>query len=126
MEKKYLWQKFLLNQTDYENVRLRIYHVGRSVLKLEKYGVERNLFDGKNGFVRRLSLSQLDDEIDGEGDWEKFARECSSLNRLIIGVENLYENNSISYDYRICTMKAYAKRLADNGIPFALVMMAED
>lgn len=125
-DKKYLRQKFLLNQTDYEDVRLRIYHVSQSVLKVEQYGVGRNLFDGKNGFVRRIFLSQMDNEIDSADDWNKFSKKCSSLSRLIVCIENLHEKNPISYDYRICTLKAYAKRFMDSGISFVLVMMNDD
>ena len=123
MVKKYLYQKFLLNQTEYENVKLRIYGVSEAVLKVEEYGVETNLFDGKNGVVRRISISRMDNEIDSEQDWAKFSQQCSSLDRLIICVENLYKNNPISYDYRICTMKAYAKRLTDSGIRFVFVIV---
>ena len=118
-----MYQKFLLNKTEYENVKLRIYGVSEAVLKVEEYGVETNLFDGKNGVVRRISISRMDNEIDSEQDWAKFSQQCSSLDRLIICVENLYKNNPISYDYRICTMKAYAKRLTDSGIRFVFVIV---
>ena len=118
--KKYIYQKFLLH-CEYDHVDLDGY--ARYDGKLEyvpKYGEGYCLFDVGKSIIRQISISDLDNKIDTDEDWNEFILSLRKIDTLVIrGTEVQYEN-PIMNNYRKATIMAYLKRLADAKIRVVL------
>ncbi len=108
--KKYVYQKFLLN-CNYEDVNLDNYeHSKRNLELIPEYGQDYCLFDVGNEVVRKIKLTQLDDIIDTEEDWEVFIESLNNIDVLILLETDKEYGNIIIQNYRLATFKAYLKR----------------
>lgn len=90
---------------------------------LQEFGVSWNLLDQlAPAFVREVTIRRLDQLIDTEEDWETFLADAGRLDLLVIDITGGVETgNPILRDYGLATVKAYAARLADAGVNYAIV-----
>lgn len=121
--RKYAWQKFLLNFTRYEGRALDVQCRSDGPSGLQEFGVSWNLLDQlAPAFVREVTIRRLDQLIDTEEDWEAFLADAGRLDLLVIDITGGVETgNPILRDYGLATVKAYAARLADAGVNYAIV-----
>ena len=119
--KKYIYQKFLLH-CEYDHMDLNGYaRYDGNLDCVPKYGEGYCLFDVGKPIIRQISISDLDNKIDTDEDWNEFILSLREIDTLVIrGTEVQYEN-PIMNKYRKVTIMAYLKRLADAKIRVVLV-----
>ena len=88
----------------------------------EKYkdGQDYCLFDVGNEVVRKIKLTQLDDIVDTEEDWDIFIKSINNIDVLILLESDKDYGNTIIQDYRLATFKAYLKRLEKVNVKIEL------
>lgn len=119
--KKYIYQKFLLN-CEYETISIEDFLFDGNVSYIQYLGTSYNLLDVNVPFIRKIEISNIDDIIDEQEDWDEFLSYCKDLDCLVMVLRKCDEENPIISAYREATLKAYIFRLQVAGIK---VMVAE-
>lgn len=113
--KKYIYQKFLLN-CEYETISIEDFLFDGNVSHIQYLGTAYNLLDVNVPFIRKIEVSNIDDIIDEQEDWDEFLSYCKDLDCLIIMIKKYDIDNPIILAYREATLKAYVFRLQMAGI----------
>ncbi|MCF0232034.1 MAG: hypothetical protein HUJ63_07180 [Enterococcus sp.] len=108
--KKYIYQKFLLH-TDYDDFDIEsVPKYTKSLEEILEFPHKPCLFD-QDKVIRKLDFYKLDTLIDTIEDWNKFIKEASALDELILYCNNNIVENPIIRDYRSATINAYLNLL---------------
>ncbi len=119
--KNYIRQKYLFLTPDFDQEQ--IVAVKTSLDMIQQWGVERNLFDCGAPLIRRIMVSEMDDLIDTEEEWERFVVEAQKVDLLYIETPKAPQNRIVRA-YRLTTLKSYSRRLRDAGVRFQFVCAA--
>lgn len=119
--KNYIRQKYLFLTPDFDQEQ--IVAVKTSLDMIQQWGVERNLFDCGAPLIRRIMVSEMDDLIDTEEEWERFVVEAQKVDLLYIETPEAPQNRIVRA-YRLTTLKSYSRRLRDAGVRFQFVCAA--
>ena len=117
---KYVYQKFLLN-CDYENVKITdcSYYKG-DIGNLLDYRCDYCLFDIGKNMIRKLSITDIDEQVDTEDDWNRLLDALKGLDVLVLYDYDIDSSNPIIKNYREATLKAYLCRLEEDNIKICL------
>ena len=113
--RKYIYQKFLLN-CEYETINVEDFLFDGNVSQIQYIGTSYNLLDINVSFVRKIEISNIDDIIDEQEDWDEFLSHCKDLDCLVIVIKKYDIDNPVLSAYREATLKAYIFRLQVAGI----------
>lgn len=113
--RKYIYQKFLLN-CEYETINVEDFLFDGNVSQIQYLGTSYNLLDINVSFVRKIEISNIDDIIDEQEDWDEFLSHCKDLDCLVIVIKKYDIDNPVLSAYREATLKAYIFRLQVAGI----------
>lgn len=113
---KYIYQKFLLN-CDYEDVQISDFpHYEESIENVLDYRCDYCLFDLGKAVVRKLSVAEIDEQIDSEENWTFLLHTLRGLDVLVLYDYDIDSANPIISSYREATLKAYLYRFKENNI----------
>lgn len=117
---KYVYQKFLLN-CDYEDTEISDFpYYDGDLNKVLDYRCDYCLFDVGQLLVRKISVSDIDNQIDTEEDWNQLLKMLKEFELIVLYDCNINSSNPIMLNYREVTMKAYLYRLRENGISISV------
>lgn len=116
MTKQYMHQEFLL-YCPYSEITIEDYVYNGNPYLFSYRDQSYNLFDFQNGIIRRgISLSELDEIIDTEDDFNRFVKEIKWIDELIIIDDRPIFTNCILKNYSQNTLKAYLYRINCTGM----------
>lgn len=89
--------------------------------------VAKDLFDfGPNGYIRKISLSALDRDMDSVGDWHAFTEQVKDLDQILLVDDRTQTDNPIVKDFDAFTKQRYLAALASRGIRATIVKSSAD
>lgn len=113
---KYVYQKFLLH-CDYEGTEISDFpYFKGDINSVLDYHCDYCLFDIGRPIVRKISVANIDNQIDTEEDWNQLLILLKNFEIIVLYDYNINSSNPIIQRYREVTMKAYLYRLRENGI----------
>lgn len=117
---KYIYQKFLLN-CNYEDININDFPVFEGDVKcILDYRCDYCLFDINKTLIRKISIADIDEQVDTEEDWNQLLK-CLKEFEVIVLYDYLVNSaNPIIQSYRESTLKAYLYRFQKNEIKICL------
>lgn len=112
---KYIYQKFLLN-CEYENIEMSEVPIyGGNKQELLDYHCDYCIFDFGKDAIRRINITDLDEKIDSEEDWDALLGSLNDINSIVLCGSDTEYSNPIIENYRKATVKAYIYRLLQSN-----------
>lgn len=114
----FLWakrtgEKFNINTSEIPSEKLE---------RIRDVGTPKDLFDfTSEGYIRKISLSKLDRDIDDEKDWKSLISKLEEIDNLYLVDDRIISNNPIIERYDKETKTNYAMALNNNGIKYTIV-----
>lgn len=117
---KYVYQKFLL-KCDYEDIKIADFpHYEGNLESVLDYRCDYCLFDVGKTLIRKISVSDIDNQVDTEDDWNQLMKGLKEFEVIVIYDYILDSANPIIQSYREATLKAYLYRLVENNMQVCL------
>lgn len=113
---KYVYQKFLLN-CNYEDINIKDFPTfAGNVKDLQDYHCDYCLFDVGRTLTRKISVVDIDEQVDTEEDWNQLIKVLKGFEVIVLYDYVIDSSNPIIQSYRDVTLRAYLYRLRENGI----------
>ncbi len=113
---KYVYQKFLLN-CNYDDISINDFPTFEGDVKcVQDYRCDYCLFDVGKTTTRKISVSDIDEQVDTEEDWNQLIKVLKDFEVIVLYDYAINSANPIIQNYRDVTLRAYLYRLKENEV----------
>lgn len=119
-------QDFLWTNNDSNRILLKISEISSNGLdNIQSYDEPQNLFDFTSaGYIRKISISKIDRDIDDEKDWKKLISQVKYVDKLLIIDDRIIVDNPIVKKYDESTKINFMKAFSRDGIKCSIVKVS--
>ncbi len=119
-------QDFLWTNNDSNRILLKISEISSNGLdNIQSYDEPQNLFDFTSaGYIRKISISKIDRDIDDEKDWKKLISQVKYVDKLLIIDDRIIVDNPIVKKYDESTKINLMKAFSRDGIKCSIVKVS--
>ena len=119
-------QDFLWTNNDSHRILLKISKISSNGLdNIQSYDEPQNLFDFTSaGYIRNISISKIDRDIDDEKDWKKLISQVKYVDKLLIIDDRIIVDNPIVKKYDESTKINFMKAFSRDGIKCSIVKVS--
>lgn len=119
-------QDFLWTNNDSHRILLKISKISSNGLdNIQSYDEPQNLFDFTSaGYIRKISISKIDRDIDDEKDWKKLISQVKYVDKLLIIDDRIIVDNPIVKKYDESTKINFMKAFSRDGIKCSIVKVS--
>lgn len=119
-------QDFLWTNNDSHRILLKISEISSNGLdNIQSYDEPQNLFDFTSaGYIRKISISKIDRDIDDEKDWKKLISQVKYVDKLLIIDDRIIVDNPIVKKYDESTKINFMKAFSRDGIKCSIVKVS--
>ena len=119
-------QDFLWANNNSKRISLKISEISSNGLdNIQSYDEPQNLFDFTSaGYIRKISISKIDRDIDDEKDWEELISQVKHVDKLLIIDDRIIVDNPIVKKYDESTKINFMKAFSRDGIKCSIVKVS--
>lgn len=119
-------QDFFWTSNDSNRILLKISEISSNGLdNIQSYDEPQNLFDFTSaGYIRKISISKIDRDIDDEKDWKKLISQVKYVDKLLIIDDRIIVDNPIVKKYDESTKINFMKAFSRDGIKCSIVKVS--
>jgi len=94
------------------------------VAGIRDYGIEKDLFDFYGPYMRKARLTELDEYIDEQADFDAFVAKTRDLDRLVL-IDDRKISHPFMAEYDLLTKARYCAALREAGVKLEIATIAD-